>query len=161
MGPSQTINTAKPLKLVSAYYRITSSSIDVPISLITRDEYDRLSNKFVTGTPSQIYFDPQRAYSDVFMYPVPDSTFASANTVFVTYQRTLEDFDATGDEPDFPQEWFDALTYLLADRLAPEYGLNMEVRNDIMRRAMQYKQEALSFGTEGGSFYFQAARSYR
>lgn len=159
MGTGQTTNIPKPLKVLNAYYRNTTTNIDVPLVIISRDEYNRLSSKFVEGTPSQVFFDPQRVYTDMFVYPVPTTAFAAANSIIITYQRPFEDFDASTDEPDFPQEWFDALTYLLADRLAPEYGVQAEHRTDIQRRAMQYKAEAISFGTEEGSLYFSLDRN--
>ena len=159
MGTGQTVDIAKPLKVINAYYRTTSSNVDVPLVIITRDEYNRLSSKFVEGTPSQVYFDPQRIYTDMFVYPVPSAAFAAANTIIITYQRTFDDVDAASDEPDFPIEWFDALTFMLADRLAPEYGVNEEHRMDVQKRAMQYRAEALSGGTEEGSFYFSLDRN--
>jgi hypothetical protein len=153
-GEGQTINTPKPLKVISAYRRHTSSQTDTPMIILTRDEYDRLGNKFTTGTPIQIYYDPQRIYGDLFLFPVPNAASATGYTIEITFQRPFEDFDAATDEPDFPQEWFDALTFMLADRLALEYGVNEEVRADLVKRAMQYRAEALSFGTEEGSMYF-------
>jgi hypothetical protein len=159
IGTGQTVNIAKPLRTINAFYRNTTSEVDTPLVIITRDEYNRLSSKFVEGTPSQVYFDVQRTYTDMFVYPVPTTAFAAANTLFITYQRTLDDVDAASDEPDFPMEWFDALTFLLADRLSPEYGVNEEHRMDVQKRAMQYKMEALSFGTEYGSLYFSLDRN--
>ena len=148
----------KPLKVLNAYYRHTSSNSDTPIEMITRAEYDKLGNKFVTGIPSQAWYDPQRIYGDLYLYPVPNTAFADGYTVVIVYQRPFEDFDASADEADFPQEWFDAVTYLLADRLAPEYGIPTETKNDIRSRAAQYKMEALSFGGEEGSLYFSISR---
>ena len=159
MGTGQTVNVSKPLKVLNAHYRVTSTNVDVPLVIITRDEYNRLSSKFVEGTPSQVYFDIQRTYTDMYVYPVPTTAWAAANSIIVTYQRTLDDVDAAGDEPDFPIEWFDALTFMMADRLSPEYGINEEHRSDVQRRAMQYKMEALSFGTEEGSLYFSLDRN--
>jgi hypothetical protein len=89
------------------------------------------------------------------VYPVPDATIASGYTIKIIYQRPFEDFDATADEPDFPQEYFDYLKFGLADRLAPEHGLSIQERSDISRRAKELRLEALSFGTEEGSMYFQ------
>jgi hypothetical protein len=154
-GETQTINTPKPLKVISAYRRHTSSLTDTPMIVLTRDEYDRLGNKFSAGTPIQLYYDPQRIYGDLFLFPVPAAADAAGYTIEITFQRPFEDFDSGTDEPDFPQEWFDALTFMLADRLALEYGVNEEVRGDLVKRAMLYRAEALSFGTEEGSMYFK------
>jgi hypothetical protein len=154
IGLSQTVNTPKPLRVISAYRRDSTSNIDVPMVKLTRDEYNLLGNKTSEGTPSQFYYDPQRTYGDLFLFPVPDSSSATNSVVRIVYQRPFEDFDASTDEPDFPQEWFDALKFLLADRLAPEYGVGIQERQDIRSRAKQLKEEALSFGSEEGSIYF-------
>ena len=117
IGVGQTVNIVKPLKIIGAFLRKTSSSIDSPVMIVTKDEYNKLGNKFITGIPNILYYDPQRVYGDLALYPVPDTTTASGYTLQIVYQRTFEDFDSASDEADFPQEWFDALTFLLADRL--------------------------------------------
>ena len=71
------------------------------------------------------------------------------------YQRPFEDFDASADEPDFPSEWFEALKFNLALRLAPEYGVPTESFSMIKNLAKETKDAALSFGTEEGGFYFE------
>jgi hypothetical protein len=90
------------------------------------------------------------------LFPVPDTVTADDGyTVTLVYQRPYEDFDAASDTPDFPQEWYDALKFGLADRLSIEYGCSIEDRNDIEQKAKDLKNDALSMGTEEGGFYFQ------
>ncbi len=158
IGLTQTVNTAKPLKIISAYRQDTTNDIDVPMVKLTRDEYNLLGNKTSEGEPIQFYYDPQRTYGDLYLFPVPNSTAAANSTVRIVYQRPFEDFDASTDEPDFPQEWFDALKFLLADRLAPEYGIPIQDRQDIRSRAKQLREEALGFGSEEGSIFFSPDR---
>jgi hypothetical protein len=63
--------------------------------------------------------------------------------------------EGSADEPDFPQEYYDCLKFGLADRIAPEHGLSIQERSDLSRRAKEMRLEALSFGTEEGSMFFQ------
>lgn len=156
IGVSQTVNTPKPLKVFQAFLRNTSSSVDTPLRVITKQEYEMLGNKSTTGTPTQVYYEPLLTTGILHVYPVPTSTIASANTLSIIYQRPFEDFDATADEPDFPQEYFDCLKFCLADRIAPEHGLSIQERQDLARRAKELRAEALSFGTEEGSMYLMA-----
>lgn len=158
IGEGQTVNTPKPLKMERIFRRHISSNTDTPINMVTKQEYDALSNKFITGIPYQFYYEPKRIYGDLYVHPVPDATTASSYTLEMVYQRPFEDFDTSTDEPDFPQEWFDALCFLLADRMALEYGLAREVRDTIKGKALELKNEALGFGTEEGSIYFQFNR---
>lgn len=158
IGVGQTVNTPKPLKIIQAYNSDSTSNVDVPIRIITKQEYNILGNKTSSGNPIQVYYDPQNTYGDLYVFPVPTSVEAAANTIKIIYQRPFEDFDASTDTPDFPQEWYDALTYGLACRLAPEYGLPSTERKLLWQEMNIIKTEALSFGTEEGSLYFGVER---
>jgi len=156
IGLSQTINTPKPLKIIQAMLRNTVTNIDIPMLGLTRTDYNILGNKTTEGLPIQWYYDVQNTYGDLKLFPTPDATAQASYVVRIVYQRPFEDFDAASDEPDFPQEWFDALKFGLADRLAPEYGLAIQERADLNKRAKELRMEALSFGTETGSIRFGA-----
>ena len=156
IGVSATVNTPKPLKIVQAFLSYTSSGIDVPINIITRQEYELLGNKASTGYPVQLFYEPLLTTGVMHVYPVPDATVAAACTLKIIYQRPFEDFDVSADEPDFPQEYYHCLKMMLADAIAPEHGLAIQDRQDLARRAKEARMEALSFGTEEGSMYIQA-----
>jgi len=159
IGLTQTVNIPKPLRIISAYR--STNGTDTPLRIVTRDEYNRLGSKANAGYPTQLYYDVQSGYGDLYVNPVPDATVAADTTVTIVYQRPFEDFDAAADEPDFPQEWYDALKYGLATRLAPEYGVPISERQLLMAEMTRIKQEALSMGTEEGSLYFAPdIRSY-
>lgn len=153
-----TLTTPKPLKVFQAWNRTTSSKIDVPMRLITKEEYNRLGNKTTSGNPIQAYYDPRRDNGILYVFPVPTSTEASNNTIKLVYQAPYEDFDVSTDTPDFPQEWYDAITYGLACRLAPEYGLPIPDRKTLWQEMTIIKQDALNFGLEEGSIYFAVDR---
>ena len=78
------------------------------------------------------------------------------NQIIITYQKQYDDLDTSTDEPEFPSEWFDALKFGLAHRLAPEYGMEINDRRQLQQEALLLKQEALNNGLENGSFFFQA-----
>lgn len=158
IGVSQAINTPKPLKIIQAFNHDSNSNVDIPIRIITRQEYNMLGNKTSSGNPIQVFYDPQNTYGDLYVFPVPTSTEAAANTIKIVYQRPFEDFDVSTDTPDFPQEWYDALTYGLATRLAPEYGVPTNDRKMLWQEMTIIKQDALNFGLEEGSLYFGVDR---
>ena len=153
VGLGQTVNINKPLKITQAILHDTQTNVDIPMRIITRDEYNRLGNKTTTGQPIQIYYEPLRDYGILHVYPPANSAAVSYKQIKFTYMRPFEDFDASTDEPDFPQEWFDALKYGLASRLAGEYGISMDDRKQLQQEAVMLKNEALGFGTEEGSFW--------
>jgi hypothetical protein len=154
IGSGMTVDIPKPLKVLQAYNHNITSHVDVPMRIITKQEYNMLGNKTSSGNPIQIYYDPQRTYGILNVFPVPSTTEQSANTLIIHYQRPFEDFDASTDEPDFPQEWYDAVTYGLATRLAPEYGIPTNDRKVLWQEMTIIKQEALNFGLENGSLFF-------
>jgi hypothetical protein len=159
IGVTKTVNTDKPLKVIQAWNRNTISNIDVPMRILTKQEYNILGNKTTTGNPIQIYYEPLRDYGVLHVFPTPSSTDASNQVIHIVHQRPFEDFNASTDTPDFPQEWYDAVVYGLAVRLAPEYGVPIDQRQVLGREAADIKMAALSFGTEEGSLFFQ--REYR
>lgn len=159
IGLGQTVNIPKPLKIYQAFNHDTSTNIDIPMRLITRDEYNRLGNKTTSGTPIQCYYDVQRDYGTLKIFPVPTTLDATNKTIKIIYQRPFEDFDASTDEPDFPQEWFEVIKYGLATRLAGEYGVAKEDRAQLLQEYILMKTDVTGFGTEEGSFFIYPRNS--
>jgi len=157
IGVGKDINTDKPLKVIQAWNR-TTGNIDIPMRLITKQEYNILGNKKTSGRPIQIYFDVGLNYSTVHVFPTPAAADVLESTVYIVYQRPYEDFNISTDTPDFPQEWYDAVLYGLAIRLAPEYGVPLDQRQLLGREAADIKLAALSFGNEEGSIFFGIER---
>jgi len=150
-----TVSNPKPLKVLQAWNHNTTSNVDIPMRIITQAEYNVLGNKTSSGNPIQVYYDPRRDNGVFHLFPVPSTVEQSANTIKYVCQIPFEDFDASTDNPDFPQEWYDAITYGLATRLAPEYGIPTADRKTLWQEMSIIKQEALNFGLEEGSLYFQ------
>lgn len=153
IGVGLTVNTPKPLKIVQAFLHNVDTGNDVPLRLVTRDEYNRLGTKTSQGVPSQIYYDVQRDSGTLYVYPTPGTTEASDYQITLVYQRPFEDFDASTDNPDFPQEWYEAIKYGLAVRMAGEYGVPLEDRRQLLQEYILIKNDVLGFGTEEGSLF--------
>jgi hypothetical protein len=153
-----TVSNPKPLKVLQAWNHNTTSNVDIPMRIITQAEYNVLGNKTSAGNPIQVYYDPRRDIGEMHLFPVPTTVEQSANAIKYVCQIPFEDFDASTDNPDFPQEWYDAITYGLATRLAPEYGVPIPDRKVLWQEMSVIKQEALNFGLEEGSLYFGVER---
>lgn len=150
-----TYNTPKLLKPLQAWNRQTASQVDIPMRMISRQEYNILGNKSTTGNPIQLFFNPDRDSTEIKLFPTPDSNAAAQNVIYIVAQVPYQDFNSATDTPDFPQEWYEAIKYGLAVRLAGEYNIDIETRRVLQQEAAAIKQEALSFGTEENSLYFQ------
>ena len=155
IGVGKTVNTDKPLKVIQAWNRNTTSNVDVPMRIITKQEYSILGNKTSSGNPIQVYYEPLRDSGILRVFPTPSAVDASAQQLYITHQRPYEDFNVSTDTPDFPQEWYMAVLYGLAVALASEYGVPIDQRQTLGREAADIKVAALGFGTEEGSLFFQ------
>lgn len=155
IGVGQTINTPVPMKLTQAIRIETTGGTRVPLNIYTDYDFKLLSNfNSTTGVPVQIYYQPRATTGTLRFWPIPDATTASQYTIELTYQRPFEEFDTATDEPDFPSYFTRAIIYGLASDLAPEYGLPLNDRKTIKAEAAEFKELALSFGTEEGSIRF-------
>ena len=146
--------TPKPLRILDARRKDTSN-IETPMREWSRAEYLDMPNKTSTGVPVNFYYDPQRDTGTMYVWPTPGATEASEYTVEFTYLRRMDDFDGTADAPDLPQEWLEALTFGLAERLALKYVTRPDLRAEISARAVAYKAELNAWDTEPASLFMQ------
>lgn len=151
MGTGGDYPTARPLRISSA--RLSVSSIETPLVEMSRQEYFDLPNKTSSGRPSGYYYDPQLTLGKIYLWPTVATGITA--TLKFTYQRTVEDFDAAGDEPDFPQEWFECLAYNLAARLAPKFGTTTSP--EVAAIAIASLEDLMGWDREPASVYFQPA----
>lgn len=145
----------RPQRIVSAYRRSIATQ-DTPIELIGRDEYAELSNKATRGKCVEAFYDPQLTLGVLYTWPTAD---LATDVIRFWYERAIEDFDASVDNPDFPIEWGEALAYGLADRLAPAYRLPLADRQIINAEAKVKLAQAVEFDRETASVSF--APDYR
>jgi hypothetical protein len=163
IGIGATVNQLAPTKVLQAWSRVTANSLDTPIILITRHEYNMLGSKTTQGSPSQFWYNPPGEISGtenlgvITLYVTPGTNYASASKVYFTGVRPIADFDASGDLIDFPQYWYNAVVWGLAEQLSYEYGIGLSERAMVGKKAAEARERALSFGTEEGHLLIQPA----
>lgn len=150
-----TLNIEAPLKVVQAWSRDNISETDIPMNIYTQYNYNLLSTKINQGYPVHIWYQPLNQAGTITIWPAPDQYTATNRSIFFVYQRAFDQFDAGTDTPDFPQVWLEPLIYSLAHRLSPEFGLPLSEQDKLNETAQALIQNALSFGTEEGSFFIQ------
>ena len=151
IGLGKTINTPMPMKVVQAL-RAVSGQANIPMNLYTNYNFNLLPSTATQGTPVNLYYHPIRDYGIISLWPTPQD---SSNTITLLYQAPLEDMVSDTDDLDFPSYWDDAIVYLLATRLAPEYGIPLPDRQQLLNEAKEMKAIAMSYDVEEGSMYFQ------
>lgn len=75
-------------------------------------------SKYADGTPTSILSEPLRLNTRITLDSQPTNV---ADTIVLTALYPAEDYDSTSNEIAFPQEWFAALEWELAFRLAPAF----------------------------------------
>ena len=157
-GPSgNVVLPGKPVEILEAYRRLTSTENDVPLIRQSRTDYWALNNKSASGVPVNFYFEIKQdvGANDFTVWPAPDTTFAANNTIEILYQKPFDDLDSGTDNLAFPQEWELAVVYGLAVILAPEYGLALSERKMLREEAKEEKQRVLDWDQEHTSVFFQ------
>lgn len=148
-----TLFSVKPMRVLEVRRRVTSSSLDTPLLELAQRDYLEQPNKTVASIPTSFYYDPQRDTGTLYIWPTPSTTTAADMTLQLTYLRRIEDFDASDNDVDLPQEWLQTLTYALAEQLALKYGVSPDVRQEIAARAGQLMAELEAFDNEPASLY--------
>lgn len=168
VGPGGVINIARPEEITQAWLRDVNSLNDIPIRIISREEYNNLSFKPAAGSPNCLFYDPQydlpgtnsgaSAKGLISLWPVPDAATVAQYDLYFIYTRPIQDFNATSDGLDFPQEWYDPLRWNLALSLGPSYEIPAQKWDRIKIMAKETLDLALSFDREGESVYISPSK---
>ena len=156
-GPSLCdITTDKPLRIIQAWVRntVVTPDIDIPLNIISRQEYNMLGSKFSTGTANSIYLNPGVTTSTIKLFLTPDASAVATYTVYMVVQRPINDISSSSAVPDFPNEWMQALVWGLADQLALEYGLPVNHRQEVLMKAEKYRDLLMEWDIENESTFF-------
>jgi hypothetical protein len=130
----------RPYRIVDVRYR-NSSANDLPMTELSRQEYYDLPDKTATGTPTSWYFDPQRATTAIYTWPLLSSV--TTQSLRITHQRRMEDIDNVDNEIDVDQEHLSTVGYNLAARLADDYGRKGPHIDRVIARAEQLKERMM------------------
>lgn len=141
----------RPLRVTNVRRRDEADN-DIPILTFSRTEYFDTPNKTTESATTQVYYDPKLSLGEMHLWPAPNTV---KDRLLFDGAFPLEDFDAAANNPDFPQEWLDAIVYGLADRLAPSYGVPLPERQDLRMQAREFLEDVLNWDVEPESTYFQ------
>ena len=133
---------------------VTWNKIDVPMTVLSEQEYNILGNKSSLGQPVQVFYKKLRTYGELKTFPVCDSG-SNGKRLYILAQTPYADFDGATDDADFPVEFSRALKFGLANELSFEYGFPAKERDQLERRAEQYKAQVYGFEQEEESLSFQ------
>ena len=134
---------------------LLNTYIDLPMSILSQQEYNILGSKFNTGTVNSVYYWPYPTYGELKVFLTPNASTSTTYELHITVQRPIEDITTANQTFDFPSEWFQCLRWGLASEIAVDYGLPLEKLSGIISRAESYKQRLMAWDTEYASTFFQ------
>lgn len=136
LGPGGSIITAKPLRAIQGYY-LDSNANRRPIYPISWDEWMRLSQVTQQGEISQFFVNKQRENLIVTFWLTPDSNAATNGTAHLLIPRQINNSISLTEDIDFPQEWFMALRWGLADEICT--GQPQAIMDRCSQRAIAFR----------------------
>jgi len=147
----------RPEAITSARRR-DSSGYDTPLNELARSDYFNLSQKTVTGQPTQFYYDKRLSYGTFYLYQAPDD---ATNTIKFTFQKMFFDFTSGTDNPDFPIEWAETLAFGLASRLTYDYGIDKTKAELIKRTADEMLRNLKGYDREDSVYFVPTYNLYQ
>lgn len=112
----------RPLEIQTIILRDQGGS-DTPVDLMTLQVYEALPNKTQStflADPAAVYYEAQLTNGKLYI----DCGGAQDVTKYlhVVYLRPVQDMNSASDNPEYPQEWFDALCWGLSKRICPMFN---------------------------------------
>jgi hypothetical protein len=158
-GAGETTNTPFPLNIRYAYLQHTTSGTKIELQSLSLPEFNKL-NATSTGRVVNYTYTPKTNLGVLQVWPIPDSDTQTNYQLHLVYQKPFDGFTATGETADFPQEWQFPLIYGLAVAIAPEYGLPLDDRKQLMAEWKTWLDMALSVTDTDDSFHIQPDRGW-
>ena len=144
----------KPPRILSGYILQATSNVKRPLVIISRDEWDRLSQTTGNnGTINSFFVDKQAYQTNLNLWPPPD-TVEVLNTATFLMQTQATNPIFMSDTTSFPQEWRIALRWGLADDMCS--GQPMEIQQRCQQKATAYRQALEGWDVEDAPTYFAA-----
>jgi hypothetical protein len=143
---------------VTSARRRDASGYDTPLNETARSDYFNLSQKTVTGQPTQFYYAKFINYGIFYLYQAPDD---ATNTIKFTFQKMFFDFTNGTDNPDFPIEWAETLAFGLASRLTYDYGIDKTKAELIKRTADEMLRNLKGYDREDSVYFVPTYNLYQ
>lgn len=115
----------------------TSDNLDYPLTVYSREEYDRIVQK-VTGSsiPEYLFHDTGFPLMTLYAYPIPSDTL----TLYLNTWKPLQQFTALTSTISLPAGYQAAIEFNLGPWMAPEFGAAaVAAAGRLEKRAAQLK----------------------
>lgn len=153
LGPSgPAVVMARPSRILQGFIITATTLIRRPLVLISRDEWERLSQvSGNNGTINSFMVDKQAAQTNLNVWPPPDSVEVLNTASFLMQIQAPNPLFLT-DQIGFPQEWRMALRWGLADDIAT--GQPQAIMDRCEKKSVQYRQALENWDVEDAPTFF-------
>jgi len=142
----------RPLRVTSFRRKTFNEDNEIQVESWSRSEYFNQVNKESQGTVVNAYYSPLLGNGRMYVW----QTASSVNDfVRFSFERNIEDFDVTSNNPDFPIEWAETLIWNLAARLGVDYNAPLQKMQLITIAAQDMLETLLGFDEEFESINLQ------
>lgn len=128
---------------------------DMPMTIISQQEYNILGSKQSQGNVNTVYYKPWRDYGEISVFLTPNTFTAQNYNLHMFVQTPIEDITSANQNFDFPSEWFLALKWGLVAELASDYEKTIADKQYYEQKADMLKQELMDWDIEWASTFFQ------
>lgn len=119
LGTGGDFSTDRPLRIENASVIQSGSTLEMPIEIITVDQYAEIGLKSLQSSfPTRLYAEGTYPLETLNFWPVP----SEAATLVLYSWKPLATYASANVDVELPQGFARALRYNLAVELAPEYG---------------------------------------
>ena len=152
------ITANRPLRIAQGWY-LDPNNNRTPLNQVSRQEFNMFTPSTNPGLINSFYYEQSIGTSAVqtgrvYFWPVMN---LSGYTAQLSFERQIQDISGATENFDVPQDSFDALRWLLADHVGPEYTSNLQKLAMIQERAMRAESEMADWNREDTSVYFQVS----
>lgn len=123
IGSGGNFNTTWPITILpSSFVRdtVNAPNVDFPLQVVNQAQYNSIVVKSITGPyPQVVYYDRSYPLGRLYFWPVP----VSSVSLHLGTWKPLTDFTALTTDMALPPGYEEMLTFNLAMRLAPSYGV--------------------------------------
>ena len=141
----------RPQEIVYAYRR-DKNGFDNEVAIVGEKEYKGQSDKGASGPPVEIYYQPTLTTGTLYVWPVDGG--ADWDKLVLSCHFLPDDFDAASNNPQFPIEWGNALTWGLAAEIASEHGIPDREQQRLWQTAEFKLNQLLDYDVENASVEF-------
>lgn len=141
----------RPLRIYAARTQKNLLEDEVPVTIVSRNDYLSNPDKTSQGDVIQVYYQPKLGNGELSVWSTSDR---NDSLLRFSYNKPLEIFDTNINTPNFPSEWYLTCAYTLATIIAPEYKADASIQM-LEAKAQQYLNDVLNFDQESVSMFIQ------